>query len=412
MNGRVYDPSLARFISADPHIQSPGHSQSYNRYAYVINNPNKYNDPSGYFLNQLGNAINTFANNVIQSASNLIQSVKNTARGVIRGVGHVLGQSSLGVITNLIAGALSGFCGPAVAICYSAIVGFAQYQTARAYGASPSQAMRGATIAGAASYLGAMGANWVGGTFNINEGLGHRITNAVGNGIVGGGISAATGGDFGEGFIASAFAAAFKPLTFKIGEGDTGISARINRTAFAAIIGGTASALGGGKFANGAASAAFTHWHNGESANAREQAGQPALANEGKQWADQNASTLTTQYQNQALQAEMRYGVFGSVNLKMFGLGAKLNVDLFSFHDPLGGAPTYMTQGISADFDFFGKSVGIGFSRSSIGGSFGKYQFGGEAFNISPSNGNLNFGFGIGLGIGANVEIPVISNAY
>ena len=113
-------------------------------------------------------------------------------------------------------------------------------------------------------YLGAMGANWVGGTFNINEGLGHRITNAVGNGIVGGGISAATGGDFGEGFIASAFAAAFKPLTFKIGEGDTGISARINRTAFAAMIGGTASALGGGKFANGAASAAFTHWHNGE----------------------------------------------------------------------------------------------------------------------------------------------------
>ena len=281
MNGRVYDPSLARFISADPHIQSPGHSQSYNRYAYVINNPNKYNDPSGYFFKKLFRSIEKVVSNLTQSASNLIQSVKNTARGVIRGVGHVLGRSSLGVITNLIAGALSGFCGPAVVICYSAIVGFAQYQTARAYGASPSQAMRGATIAGAASYLGAMGANWVGGTFNINEGLGHRITNAVGNGIVGGGISAATGGDFGEGFIASAFAAAFKPLTFKIGEGDTSISARINRTAFAAMIGGTASALGGGKFANGAASAAFTHWHSSERGlTQQEQNGDSSSGNE------------------------------------------------------------------------------------------------------------------------------------
>lgn len=48
MNGRVYDPSLARFMSADPNIQAPGNGQSFNRYSYVLNNPLSYTDPSGY----------------------------------------------------------------------------------------------------------------------------------------------------------------------------------------------------------------------------------------------------------------------------------------------------------------------------------------------------------------------------
>ncbi|GAB1268389.1 hypothetical protein NBRC116493_16420 [Aurantivibrio infirmus] len=47
MNGRVYDPILGRFMSADPYIQAPYFSQSYNRYSYVLNNPLKYSDPTG-----------------------------------------------------------------------------------------------------------------------------------------------------------------------------------------------------------------------------------------------------------------------------------------------------------------------------------------------------------------------------
>lgn len=48
MNGRVYDPELGRFLSADPTIQFPYDPQSYNRYSYVLGNPYKYTDPSGY----------------------------------------------------------------------------------------------------------------------------------------------------------------------------------------------------------------------------------------------------------------------------------------------------------------------------------------------------------------------------
>jgi RHS repeat-associated protein len=48
MNGRVYDPLVARFMSADPYIQDPHHSQSYNRYSYVWNNPTNLTDPTGF----------------------------------------------------------------------------------------------------------------------------------------------------------------------------------------------------------------------------------------------------------------------------------------------------------------------------------------------------------------------------
>ncbi|MEO1248183.1 MAG: RHS repeat-associated core domain-containing protein, partial [Pseudomonadota bacterium] len=48
MNGRVYDPEIGRFLSADPIVQAPDYSQSWNRYAYVMNSPMSYTDPSGY----------------------------------------------------------------------------------------------------------------------------------------------------------------------------------------------------------------------------------------------------------------------------------------------------------------------------------------------------------------------------
>ena len=47
MNGRVYDPAIGRFLSADPHITDPTNAQSYNRYSYVWNNPLNATDPTG-----------------------------------------------------------------------------------------------------------------------------------------------------------------------------------------------------------------------------------------------------------------------------------------------------------------------------------------------------------------------------
>ncbi|MBO5537757.1 MAG: hypothetical protein J5971_01725 [Prevotella sp.] len=50
MNGRVYDPLLGRFLSPDPYVQDPLNPQCYNRYAYCMNNPVNYTDPSGYLF--------------------------------------------------------------------------------------------------------------------------------------------------------------------------------------------------------------------------------------------------------------------------------------------------------------------------------------------------------------------------
>ena len=53
MNGRLYDPILGRFLSCDNYVQMPDNTQNFNRYSYCLNNPLKYNDPSGEFIPQL-----------------------------------------------------------------------------------------------------------------------------------------------------------------------------------------------------------------------------------------------------------------------------------------------------------------------------------------------------------------------
>ena len=70
MNGRIYDPTLGRFLQADPHIQAPMNSQNYNRYSYVLNNPMSYTDPSGYLFKALGKFVKKYVdlNNAIKIA--------------------------------------------------------------------------------------------------------------------------------------------------------------------------------------------------------------------------------------------------------------------------------------------------------------------------------------------------------
>ncbi|WP_316672700.1 RHS repeat-associated core domain-containing protein [uncultured Tolumonas sp.] len=48
MNGRIFDPTLGRFLQADPYIPDPYDGQSYNRYSYVRNNPLNATDPTGF----------------------------------------------------------------------------------------------------------------------------------------------------------------------------------------------------------------------------------------------------------------------------------------------------------------------------------------------------------------------------
>ena len=69
-NGRIYDPLLGRFLSADTIVQNPTSLQCYNRYSYVMNNPLSFTDPSGFTaeddaMKKIAEAWQTLANHGI-----------------------------------------------------------------------------------------------------------------------------------------------------------------------------------------------------------------------------------------------------------------------------------------------------------------------------------------------------------
>ncbi|WP_244245639.1 RHS repeat domain-containing protein [Pseudomonas aeruginosa] len=56
MNGRVYDPVIGRFLSADIVYQDTANAQAYNRYSYGWNNPFASVDPTGYALEEISSS--------------------------------------------------------------------------------------------------------------------------------------------------------------------------------------------------------------------------------------------------------------------------------------------------------------------------------------------------------------------
>lgn len=90
MNGRIYDPVIARFFSPDPFVQAPNYTQNYNRYSYCYNNPLKYSDPSGEFVHILiGAGIGGLVNLGYQAYKGNINSFTDGA--VAFGIGAVAG---------------------------------------------------------------------------------------------------------------------------------------------------------------------------------------------------------------------------------------------------------------------------------------------------------------------------------
>jgi RHS repeat-associated protein len=109
MNGRIYDPLTGRFMSADPFIQAPGNLQSYNRYAYVMNNPLSCTDPSGYWsLKKLFKAVVFIA--VVVYTGGAAASFMASSMGYASVAAATVGAgATLG--SAMAVGAASGFAG-------------------------------------------------------------------------------------------------------------------------------------------------------------------------------------------------------------------------------------------------------------------------------------------------------------
>jgi len=106
--GRVYDCVFARFISPDPFIQEPYNIQDLNRYSYGLNNPFKYNDPSGFFFKKLWNAI---TNPRVIVAVIAAVATAGALAPIAASIGAAVTTSAIGasMVTGAIIGAGSGF---------------------------------------------------------------------------------------------------------------------------------------------------------------------------------------------------------------------------------------------------------------------------------------------------------------
>jgi hypothetical protein len=100
--------------------------------------------------------------------------------------------------------------------------------------------------------------------------------NIFANAMVGGVASTLEGGKFGHGFFSAGVSSALKPMLNSIGGANSANAAieegsmakleiyKVHRVVGAALIGGTASVISGGKFINGAATSAFIQIYNAE----------------------------------------------------------------------------------------------------------------------------------------------------
>jgi RHS repeat-associated protein len=228
LNARLYDQQIGRFLSADPTVESVYDGQDLNRYSYAGNNPLAFADPSGlcfmgcfYKSPVFGAALDLglfFFGLPELEALTTITSISGTATTAYAAAS----AANLTVINAGIAGGLSG--------------------------AVTSGRLKGALL-GAAQGVAMQG---------VAPGLGHALGTVIANpvadsfiahGFVGGLFNIGQKGGFASGFIAAGVGSLNAPIP--LDQFSTGLEM--------ASLGGAASVLGGGKFANGAVTAAFSY---------------------------------------------------------------------------------------------------------------------------------------------------------
>jgi RHS repeat-associated protein len=244
LNARIYNPQLGRFMAADPVVGDDSVPGAFNRYSYVLNNPLSFTDTSGLcFLGCFWNSsefriVAAIAVVAILQQYEVLAGLE-AATGIITpaaGVSATAAASAAGLtaVNAAIAGGIAG------GISTGTLKG-------AAFGA-----LTGGLAAGVGAPLGAA----------LGQSVGPTAGNFIAQGLVGGAISVAQGGNFGSGFLAAGFGS----LTggFQGEHFDTG------HLIASAVLGGIGSELGGGKFANGAVTGAFSYAAGASYANDNE----------------------------------------------------------------------------------------------------------------------------------------------
>jgi RHS repeat-associated protein len=180
MNGRVYDPTIGRFLSADPIIQTSALSQAINPFSYVMNMPLTLTDPSGLswlskLFSGIGSFFKKFGATIISVAFTLMgmpyigMFLSSAFSAAVNG-GNFLQNFAIGLAIGAVTGAIGGY----------AAGGIAKGLGINA-GSIWGQVFRGA-IAGAVA--GGLGAAAFGGDVWAGM-LGGAVTGAIVGGIIG-----------------------------------------------------------------------------------------------------------------------------------------------------------------------------------------------------------------------------------
>jgi RHS repeat-associated protein len=188
MNGRLYDAKLRRFLSTDNFVQNPYNTQNFDRYAYVLNNPLIYTDPSG----ELG----------------------------------FFAILAIGVATAITANAVMNIS-----------MGNPWW-----YGAAKSVAV-GAVTASISFGIGQITTNWA-------DAAGKALFQAGAHGTTGGVMSVIEGGNFGSGFAAGAVSSLVSSGVQSLGINNNDLKNVITITS-GGLSGGISSSIAGGNFWQG-----------------------------------------------------------------------------------------------------------------------------------------------------------------
>jgi hypothetical protein len=241
LNGRVYDPLLARMTSADPTVTDPMNPQGWNRYSYVGNDPLAFTDPNGFswlssFFRSVTNFFcsNPIARAILQIASTIILNAILPGSGVLLAVAAAAGGAA--IATGLSGGNLGQI------LRASAIAGIT---AAAFYGV-------GEITNAAAGYepTGDMPAHFQP-TLDTPGAYG---VNVAGHALVGCASSVASGGSCQSGALSAGVSAGAGPFINTSNQ----VASLVRNT----VVGGLASVAGGGKFANGAITGAFGYMFN------------------------------------------------------------------------------------------------------------------------------------------------------
>ena len=245
MNGRIYDPLVGRFMSADPFIQSPDDLQSYNRYSYVMNNPLARTDPSGYFsLRRLFKAAAVVV--VAVYVPSLVTTyISNSAGVAAASSAMAAGSGTMGAMIEGAVAASAAATATSTVVLSGAAGGFA------------------AGLVSTGNLEGGLKGAVTGGLFAAAGGIADPLAHTAAHAAVGCVSSAMGGGNCESGAVSGALGTITTAAVGAVGvDGGSTVANTVAKGVATAVAGGVGSVVAGGKFENGATTAAYGYLFN------------------------------------------------------------------------------------------------------------------------------------------------------